>query len=91
MIRFLLSILKPKRILGLLLGVFAIWWLYNGPEFFSKDQSNVAKSICDEYVSKNPELSDFIAAQRIRSGEFNTAVSFQSIKGESLNPEALQQ
>jgi hypothetical protein len=91
MIRFLLSILKPKRILGLLLGVFAIWWLYNGPEFFSKDQSNVAKSICDEYVSKNPELSDFIAEQRIRYGEFNTAVSFQSIKGESLNPEALQQ
>ncbi|PAY16333.1 hypothetical protein CKO51_27150 [Rhodopirellula sp. SM50] len=68
--------------------MFAAWWFFNGPEIISRDRRTTANTVCDSYIQQHPLLADFIADQRNRFGEFNTAVAIESLEGRTLNPAA---
>lgn len=88
MLKFLLSLCQPTRIIGALLLLFAGWWFFNGTEIVSPDENASTNKIFNSFIEMNPRLADFVADQRNRYGEFNTAVAIESLEGRTLNPEA---
>ena len=88
MIKYLLLLCRPMRIVGLLLLLFVLWWLFNGQEIISRDHKTAVNTICDNYIKQYPKLADFIENQRNKFGEFNTSVAIESLHGRTLNPEA---
>jgi hypothetical protein len=88
MLKLFLWFCRPTRLIGVALLMFSLWWLFNGPEIISRDGNTAANRVFNNYIKQHPQLADFIAEQRNRFGEFNTAVAIESLKGRTLNPEA---
>ena len=87
MFRNLLLLCQPRCLVGLLLLLFAAWWLFNGLSIITRDRNTTANTICDSYMKQHPKLADFIQNQRNRFGDFNTAVAIESLHDRTLNPE----
>jgi len=91
MITILKFIFTAKRIIGLAFASFCAFWLFSGPEILSPKPGRAESEVITNFKRSHPKTANWITEQQDRFGQYNTAVAIQSVRGLSLNPEALKQ
>jgi hypothetical protein len=83
--------LSPKRLLGVACAAFCIFWLFNGREIITRTGSKAEEKLIADFKQDNPKVADWLVQQQDQFGMFNTAVAIESLRGRSLNPEAMKE